>query len=64
MTITKDMLLAETVQKWPETIPVFINFGMGCIFCEVADFETIEEGALAHEIDVDELMKGLNEAIA
>ncbi|NLW70362.1 MAG: DUF1858 domain-containing protein [Eubacteriaceae bacterium] len=64
MTITKDMMLGEVVEKWPETIPVFQVYGMGCIFCEVAEYETIEEGAVAHGIDVDKLMIGLNDAIA
>lgn len=64
MTITKDMGIIEVVQKYPQTIEVFMNFGMGCLGCAAAHFESIEQGALAHGMDVDALMKALNEAAA
>jgi len=63
MKITKDMGITDTVQKYPETIEVFMRFGMGCIGCAAASFENIEEGALVHGIDPDEIVAKLNEAI-
>ncbi len=63
MAITKDMSIMEVVQKYPDTIEVFMNSGMGCLGCAVAHFENIEQGAQAHGIDVDALMKRLNEAV-
>ncbi len=64
MTITKDMSIMEVVQKYPDTVEVFINAGMGCLGCAAAHFENIEQGAQAHGIDVDALMEGLNKAVA
>ena len=61
MTITKDMGIAEVVQKYPDTVPVFMYAGMGCFGCMAARFENIEQGALAHGIDVDSLVDALNE---
>ena len=61
--ITKDMSIMEVVQKYPDTVDVFINAGMGCLGCAAAHFENIEQGAMAHGIAVDALMKGLNEAV-
>ncbi len=63
MTISKDMEILETVQKYPQTVTVFKRYGMGCFGCAAARFENIEQGALAHGIDVDALMKDLNEAV-
>ena len=63
MTITKDMSIMEVAQKYPDTIEVFMNSGMGCLGCAAAHFENIEQGALAHGIDVDALMAGLNEVV-
>jgi hybrid cluster-associated redox disulfide protein len=63
-TITKDMAIGEAVSKHPETIPVFLRNGLHCIGCAVANFENIEQGARAHGIDIDRLMKELNEAVA
>ena len=63
MKITKDMNIIEVVQKYPDTIGVFMYAGMGCFGCHVAQFETIEQGATAHGIDVDALVDALNEVI-
>jgi hybrid cluster-associated redox disulfide protein len=61
--ITKHMILSDVVQQYPETAEVFMRFGLHCIGCHVAAFETIEQGAMSHGIDVDELIKELNLAI-
>ena len=64
MAITKDMSILDVVQKYPDTVDVFVNAGMGCLGCAAAHFENIEQGAQAHGIDVDALMEGLNKAVA
>ena len=61
MQITKDMNIIEVVQRYPDTAMVFMYAGMGCFGCHAAQFETIEEGALAHGIDADKLVEALNE---
>ena len=63
-TITREMTIAEVVQKYPQTIPVFLAHGLMCFGCAVARFENIEQGATAHGIDVDPLMKDLNAAVS
>ncbi len=63
MTITKDMGIIEVVQKWPDTAQVLMEYGMGCLGCAAAHFENIEQGALAHGIDVDALMVALNKVV-
>ena len=61
MKITKDMNIVEIVQRYPDTAMVFMYAGMGCFGCHVAQFESIEEGALAHGVDPDKLVEALNE---
>ena len=61
MKITKDMNIIEVVQRYPDTMMVFMYAGMGCFGCHAAQFENIEEGALAHGIDPDKLVEALNE---
>ncbi|HNR96289.1 MAG: hypothetical protein BWY10_01582 [Chloroflexi bacterium ADurb.Bin180] len=63
MTITKDMPIGEVVQKHPETVPVFLAHGLMCFGCAIARFENVEQGALAHGINVDALIKDLNAAV-
>ena len=63
MTITKDMSIIDVVQNYPDTAMVFMYAGMGCLGCAAARFENIEQGAMAHEIDIDALMEALNEVV-
>ena len=63
MAITKDMSILDVVQKYPDTVDVFVNAGMGWLGCAAAHFENIEQGAMAHGIDIDTLIDGLNEAV-
>ncbi|NMC76616.1 MAG: DUF1858 domain-containing protein [Candidatus Methanofastidiosa archaeon] len=61
--ITKDMSIGEIVQDYPETVPVLMAHGLGCIGCAIAQFETLEEGAMVHGIDIDKLVEDLNKSI-
>ena len=63
MTISKEMRIGEIVQSHPETIRVFFEHGLMCVGCAAAGFESLERGALAHGIDVDQLVKDLNAAL-
>ena len=62
-TIEKTMSIIDVVQKYPQTAEVFMNFGMGCLGCIAARFENIEQGAMAHGINADELVADLNKAV-
>lgn len=64
MKINKEMPIGQVVRDHPETIPVFLRHGLMCVGCAVARFENIEQGALAHGIDVDALITALNEAVS
>lgn len=61
--ITKDMSIIDIVQKHPQTIEVFRNYGLGCIGCAAARFENLEQGAQAHGMDVEALLTDLNKAV-
>ena len=62
-TITKDMPIGDVVQNHPETIEVFLRHGLMCFGCAIARFENVEQGAAAHGINVDTLIKDLNAAV-
>lgn len=63
MTLTKEMPIGQIVQEYPQTVPIFLKHGLMCFGCAVARFENLEQGAIAHGIDVDALLMDLNEAI-
>jgi len=64
MAITKEMAIGEIVQTYPETVRVFLSHGLMCIGCAAARFENLEQGATAHGIDVEALLRDLNAAVS
>ena len=60
MTITKENTIEEVVTKYPESVMVFMKHGLHCVGCHISAFESIEEGAMAHGINVDALVADLN----
>jgi hybrid cluster-associated redox disulfide protein len=62
--ITADMAIGEVVNKYPSTINIFFKHGLGCVGCAIARFENIQQGAMAHGIDLDALIDDLNEAVS
>ena len=60
--ISKDMSFGEVLNMFPQTFPVFSKYGMHCIGCSMSSFESIEQGAQAHGIDVKKFVDDLNEA--
>jgi hybrid cluster-associated redox disulfide protein len=63
MEITKEMSITEIVTKHPKAAPVLMAHGMGCLGCAAARFETLAQGAGAHGIDIDRLIKDLNATV-
>ncbi|MDV3425836.1 MAG: DUF1858 domain-containing protein [Bacillota bacterium] len=63
MKILKEMTIGEIVRNYPESVEVLMNFGMGCIGCPSAQAETIEEACRVHGIDVEKIIKSLNEGL-
>ena len=58
--ITADMSIASVMQLDPEVAPVFMSFGMHCLYCPHASAEALRDASAVHGIDADELVKALN----
>ncbi|MBS3073174.1 DUF1858 domain-containing protein [Candidatus Pacearchaeota archaeon] len=61
--INKHQTIAEAINKHPEIVPVFLKHGLSCIGCPFAISETIEQGADGHGINVENLIKELNQKV-
>lgn len=62
--ITKKMMIGQILGKHPELAETLIESGFGCVGCCLAGMETLEEGAMAHGMDEEEikvLVETLNE---
>ncbi len=60
--INKDTTIAEALSHNPKAAQVFMRYGMHCLGCASATGETIAQAAIAHGVEVDKLLKELNEA--
>lgn len=62
--ITPETKLTEVIQKYPETLEVFHKYNLHCLGCVLAAGESLKDGLLAHGLDVDQIVKEMNELIS
>ncbi len=62
-TISKDMTFFELMRTYPESVKVLQQHNLGCIGCMGAQNESLEQGARAHGLDIETLLKDLNAVI-
>ena len=62
-TISSHLTAAEVMQRWPATVPVFIRYGMACVGCPFAPFETLAEIPAIYGVRLDDFIRELQQAI-
>jgi len=64
MAISKNMLIAEVLKggNAEAKAEVLFSFGMHCLGCALAKGETLEQAAAVHNVDIDVMVKALEEA--
>ena len=62
--ITKDITFFELMRNYPTSIEVLRKHNLGCVGCMGARNESLEQGCRAHGLDVNELLKDLNQLLA
>ena len=63
-TINKDMIIADMLKIDPGIAAILMASGMHCIGCPSAQGETLDEAALVHGMNADELVVNVNEYLA
>jgi hydrid cluster protein-associated redox disulfide domain len=64
MEVTKDMLIGEILTKDQTIAAILMASGMHCVGCPASQGESLEEAAMVHGIDCDELVSKINEYLA
>ena len=64
MKITKDMLIGDVLDQYPDLAVYFFEIGMHCLGCPHSRGESIEEACNVHGTDVAALLEKLNAAVA
>ena len=60
MEVTLETVIGDIVDCDENTAEIFLELGMHCISCPVSRMETVEEAAIVHGVDADELVEKLN----
>lgn len=64
MTVTKQTVIGDLLDKNVDTAQFFFAIGMHCLGCPASRGETIEEACAVHGTDPDELVRAINEFLA
>lgn len=54
--ITKNTTIGEALKMNPDIAPILMEIGMHCLGCPSAQGETLEEAAMVHGIETEDLM--------
>ena len=58
--VTKDTMIGDLLQIDQYVAPLLLNIGMHCLGCPSSQMETIEEAAMVHGLDPDDLVVEIN----
>ncbi|WP_034784700.1 DUF1858 domain-containing protein [Eubacterium xylanophilum] len=61
--ITKDMIIGDVLKIDPTIAAVLMASGMHCVGCPASQGESLEEAAMVHGIDCDEMISNINDYI-
>ena len=59
--VNKNTTLGEILKSYSNAEEILTNFGMHCFSCPMSQMETVEEAGEVHGLDVDFMVKKLNE---
>lgn len=58
--VTKDTMIGDLLQIDQNVASLLLNIGMHCLGCPSSQMETIEEAAMVHGLDPDDLVVEIN----
>lgn len=61
--IKADLIVADVLACWPQTISVFLHHRMACIGCHIAPFETLAEVAAIYGLELTSFIDELEQTI-
>jgi hybrid cluster-associated redox disulfide protein len=61
--INKSMKFIE-IMEYPEAMEILFKKGLHCVGCEMASFETLEQGCIMHGLNPDKVVDEINKKIS
>lgn len=62
--VTKDMLIGQILEADQTIAPILMAAGMHCLGCPASQGESLEQAAMVHGLDSDQLINQINEYLA
>lgn len=62
--VSKETMIGELLSIDANVAPILLGIGMHCLGCPSSQMETIEEAAMVHGIDADDLVAKINDFLA
>lgn len=62
--ITADCLIQEVVERYPQTVAIFVRHRLQCVGCLIAPYHTIADSAREYALPLEPLLDDFNQAIA
>lgn len=59
--VNKEMTIRQVLELDRGTARIMMGFGMHCLGCPHASAESLEQAGMAHGVNVDEMVKQINE---
>jgi hybrid cluster-associated redox disulfide protein len=57
------MTVAEILERWPQTIPVFLRYQTSCVGCSMNIFETLEDAMRIYHLQQTDFLQDLQRSI-
>lgn len=62
--VNKEMIIADMLQIDPGIAAILMASGMHCVGCPSAQGESLEEAAMVHGLNADDMVKDVNDYLA
>ena len=61
--LSADLTVDEVLGRWPETIPVFLEYKMTCVGCYMSPFDTLEDALAVYGLPQKTVLAALNQRV-
>ncbi len=58
--ITSDLVIADVLNQWPQTVDVFLEHRMSCPGCYMSRFDTLEDAIQIYALSESAFLQELN----
>lgn len=57
-----EIVLSEIMERWPQTICIFLKYKLMCVGCEISRFHTVRDACAEHDISEEAFRRELAQA--